>query len=231
MVVGARGGLGAALTQKYRTRQREVLTLDRAQCDLTDPAAVERTAAGWATPLSLCVFSAGASEVGYVDQLDTAAFRRCLEVNFLAPATLMRAWAGRALCRRFVFILSGAADILVPGLGPYALAKRALRDYLYLLRLERSLDGVYLLEVWPGPMETPFDDKARVHGDFVLPRTPRRRSPDDVADEIVRAEEAGRTEVMLSPVPRLLGRVQSVLPQPVAWLIQRHPKLRRRVPS
>jgi NAD(P)-dependent dehydrogenase (short-subunit alcohol dehydrogenase family) len=227
LVVGARSGLGAALTQLYRERSRTVLTLDRDRCDLGDAGAVARVAGEWTTPLALCLFCAGSAEFGYVDSLDASALRRSLEVNFLGPVALFSAWAGRGLCRRFVFVLSGTADLLLPGLGPYALAKRALRDYLYLLRAEASWPDVHVLEVWPGAMETPFDDKARVHGRFQPPRRRSRRAPEEVARRIVRAEETGRDRLMLSPLPRWLGRVQATAPDLAARLMRAHPRLRR----
>jgi short-subunit dehydrogenase len=124
-------------------------------------------------------------------------------------------------------VLSGAADLLVPGLSPYALSKRALRDYLDIVRLERSFPRSRVLTVWPGPIATRFNEKSRVHGSYRLPTGSPGRSARDVAERIYRAEQAGRRELVLSPVPRLAGSIQAIVPAFVRWLIRRHPSFRR----
>jgi len=230
VIIGAEGGLGSALADTYGDHGWRVRRIGRKDGDLADPAEVRRLAAEIARPENapdLVIFSAGTSEAGYVEDLDADSFRRCLEVNFLAPVTLFRAIASATRCRRFVFVLSGLGDVLVPGFSPYALAKRALRDYLHVRELERSFPGCYVLEVRPGPIATGFDDKTRVHGEFRLPRQARRRSARDVAERIYTAERAGRRRLGLSAVPSLLGRVQATAPAVFAWVIRRHPSFRR----
>jgi short-subunit dehydrogenase len=230
-IVGARGGLGRALADVYGERGWTVRAVTRDQCDLADPAAVARLAtelAGSGRPLDLCVLPAGVSEAGYIDEVPAAAFRRCLEVNFLAPVTLLRALATAAGCRRFVFVLSGAAESLVPGLAPYALSKRALRDYVEIARLEGSFPACRILTVWPGAMATEFDRRTRVHGTYRVLPNPRPRSPRYVAERIYRAEEAGRTRLVLSPLPIVVGRLQALAPTLVDGLIRRLPGLGRR---
>ena len=229
VIIGAQGGLGSALAEVYGDRGWRVRGIGRKDGDLADPAEVRRLAAEIARDdaLDLVIFAAGTSEAGYVDEVDADAFRRCLEVNFLAPITLFRAIASATRCRRFVFVLSGLGDVLVPGFSPYALAKRALRDYLEVRALERSFPGCYVLEVRPGPIATAFDDKTRVHGDFRLPRQARCRSARDVAERVYAAERAGRRRLCLSRLPSLLGRLQSTVPAALGWLIRRHPSFRR----
>jgi NAD(P)-dependent dehydrogenase (short-subunit alcohol dehydrogenase family) len=223
LIVGARGGLGRALADVYRERGWTVQAVTRDRCDLADPAAVARLAselAGSERSLELCVVPAGMSEAGYADEVPPAAFRRCLEVNFLAPVTLLSALATTTSCRRFVFVLSGAADLLIPGLTPYALSKRALRDYIEIARLEGSFPACRILVVRPGAIETDFNRRTRVHGAYRLPQGSRPRSPRDVAEQIYRAERAGRTSLVLSPLPILLGRLQALAPALIGRLIR-----------
>lgn len=231
LIVGARGGLGQALVEQYRGRGWTVETVDRDACDLADPAAVTKLARDLSASgggLDLCVMAAGTADAGYLDEVPPEAFRRCLEVNFLAPITILSALATSAACRRFVLVLSGAADLLVPGLAPYSLSKRPLRDWIDVVRLEGSFRDCWILPVWPGAIETEFTRKIRIHGVYRLPRGTRPRPPREVAERIYRAERAGRTCLVLSPVPRLLGRLQALAPGVVRQLIRWHPGLRRR---
>lgn len=230
LVLGASGGLGAALAEVYAARGFRVRRVDRQAGDLSDPAAVRHLAAELSRasgPPEVCIFAAGMSEVGYVDEMDPDALRRALEVNFLAPVTLFHALATATACRRFVFVLSGAADVVLPGLAPYTISKRALRDYLDVRALERSFPDCRVLEVRPGAIATAFDDRTRVHGRFVLPRTARRRSARDVAERIYAAERAGARRLTLSALPGILGRAQSLVPALFRALIRRHPRWRR----
>jgi len=225
LIVGARGGLGQALADVYRERGWMVQPVTRDRCDLGDPVAVARLAGELAESgrrLDVCVLAAGTSEAGYVNEVPPAAFRRCLEVNFLAPLTLLSALAAATPCRRFVLVLSGAADLLVPGLAPYALSKRALRDYVEIAGLEGSFPGCRILVVWPGAIETAFNRRTGVHGTYRLPAPSRPKSPRYVAERIYRAERAGRARLVLSPLPILLGRLQALAPALIGRLIRWH---------
>ncbi len=230
LIVGGRGGLGSALAEIYSARGREVQRISRTGkepgdwvCDLADPAQVSALAGDAArmSGFDLCLFAAGTSEAGYLDDLPDEAFRRCLEVNLLAPLALFRALAMASQpCRRFVFVLSGAAELLVPGLAPYALSKRALRDVLAIRELEGSFPDCRILSVWPGPQDPPFAAPPRLHGPYRLPKRSGARPPAEVALRIVEAEEAGRKHLVLSPLPNLLGRLQACLPAAVGVLVR-----------
>ncbi len=222
LIIGARSGLGQALADVYGEHGWTVDTVNRDTCDLSNQEAVLRLAerlrssAEWP---DVCVFTAGISEAGYADELDDRAFRHCFEVNFFAPVVLFRAVAtGPAPCRRFVFVLSGAADLLLPGLGPYALSKRALRDYLRLIELEGSFPNCLLVTVRPGAMATRFDEKTRVHGRYQLVTGSRPRLVREVAERVYAAERAGRTRLTLSLLPGVLGWLQNIAPAPMRWI-------------
>ncbi len=239
LIVGATSGLGMALAQIYRERGWVVHSVQRKDashttdspwiCDLSHPSAVSSLASDPSkmAGFDLGIFSAGTSEAGYVDALNPESFRRCLEVNFLAPIALFNAMARASPpCRRFVFILSGAAEFLVPGLAPYALSKRALRDYLTFRDLESSFPDCRILTVWPGPLATNFDAKTRLHGGYRLPKAAKVRSPEEVARRILEAEASGKNRLDLSPMARRLGQFQAAVPHAARWLMRCHPALR-----
>lgn len=216
LIVGG-GGLSEALSRAYLDRGWEVQVVLRSggawACDLSRPDEVSALLGDPArvSGFDLCAVVAGVSHAGHADQIPPGAYRECMEVAFLAPIAFVGALArAERPCRRFILVLSGAADLPVPGLGPYALAKRALRDWIALVRMEGSFLGCRFLEVRPGPMATGFDAKTRLHGGFRLPRSGSPRSPDEVARRIVEAEERGQSSLTLSPLARVLG-----------WLVER----------
>jgi NAD(P)-dependent dehydrogenase (short-subunit alcohol dehydrogenase family) len=216
-VFGAGSGLGQAVAERFEQEGWSVMRVTRAECDLADPTAVARwiERAGRDQPMpELCVYCAGTSEVGRLDDLPPDAFRHCFEVNFYAPLTILLHLSrrGPVPCKRFVFIHSGTGDFFLGNLSPYSLSKRALRDVLYFRRLEGALADVEILEVWPGPMATPFNDKTRKHGAVRLPAPLRARPPERVAEAIYRAVTRGKARLRISRLPALLGSLQSMCP-------------------
>lgn len=98
LIVAPTSGLGKALAELYKEYGWSVQAVNQDTCGLSDPTAVAKLAADPGlldSGFELCIFSAGMSEAGYIDELDPHAFRRCLEVNFLAPMTLFYALATR----------------------------------------------------------------------------------------------------------------------------------------
>jgi dTDP-4-dehydrorhamnose reductase len=82
VVFGASGQLGVELVRELRTRQYEVKGLDRAQVDITDPAAVESALAGFDAQI---VFNSAAyNQVDVAEKEPQAAFL----VNALAVRNL-----------------------------------------------------------------------------------------------------------------------------------------------
>jgi short-subunit dehydrogenase len=217
IIFGASGGLGGALAAQLASQGWSVDKVNRADCDLADPASV----ANWLAvatldqqPIDLCVFAAGASEAGRLDDLPANAFRRCMEINFHSVVMILLGLSRRAHlpCRQFICVLSGTADLLLAGLGPYSLAKRSLRDWLYFRRLEGSLPDVYILEVWPGPMQTRFNQATRKYGTITLAAPLRARSPQEVASRVLSAFDRRTNRLVLSSLPQIAGAVQSLCP-------------------
>jgi NAD(P)-dependent dehydrogenase (short-subunit alcohol dehydrogenase family) len=231
LIIGAQGGLGRALAEVYGKAGFEIASLGREECDLSVPEAVARLAADrdfLEAGYDLCVFTAAISEGGYADVLDGDALRRCMEVNFLSEVTLFTALASAPSgCRRFVFVGSGAADVLLPGLLPYSLSKRALRDYLYVADMEKSFPDCYILMVSPGSMDTGFDRKAKLHGTYALPRGMPARPPQWVAKRIFEAERHGKARLNLAPLPTILGWFQRLAPRLTLPVIRRLSRLAR----
>jgi hypothetical protein len=81
--------------------------------------------------------------------------------------------------------------------------------------------------VYPGAIATDFTRKTRVHGSYRPFTRTKVRSATYVAERIYAAQQSGRDRLVLSPIPRLLGWLQAMVPGVIRWLIQRHPALRR----
>ena len=230
LIFGSEGALGSALCQVYEKTGWQVNRCNRSNCDLSQPSSIQSFLATLkGEKIDLCIFTSAVSEVGYVDQVSDQAFRNCIEVNFFSQIQILYTLARQTHpCLRFVFILSGTAEFLIPGLAPYSLSKRLIRDFIEILRCEKSFKNYYFLEVWPGSIQSHFNQKTKIHSQFTLPNPEKAKTPESIALLIYQAEQKNLKTLRLSKLPWLLGKLQATFPLFLRLLIQIHPKLRRR---
>ncbi|MGQ0467411.1 MAG: SDR family oxidoreductase [Sporichthyaceae bacterium] len=174
LVTGAASGIGAAVAEQLLTQGHDVIGIDRAECDLADPAAVDSLALA----------------IGPVDGLanvagvpGTADADLVLRVNFLAARRLARALtisgavvnvaslAGRrpgvddATAERLVVapdaeVLAFGAEL--GGSAAYDLSKKLLVLDTVLLAAEAHGRGMRACAVSPGPITTPILEDFRI---------------------------------------------------------------------
>ncbi|ERH12892.1 MAG: short-chain dehydrogenase [halophilic archaeon J07HB67] len=108
------------------------------------------------------VNNAGYGQLGPVEDVPTARVVRQYDVNLYGPLRLIRA-ALPEMRRRgegtVVNVTSVTARVPFPGGGVYAGSKAALSATTESLRAEVDTEGIDVVEVEPGPVETGFDDR------------------------------------------------------------------------
>ena len=145
--------------------------------------------------------------VGPLGAVPADELERNLVVNFVAPMLLMRrfliATEATAPLRRIVNISSGAARRPVFGWSGYCAAKAGLEMASRVVALEASTRGlaVEVASLAPGVIDTDMQALVRsqspdmfvdVERFRLMKESGQLRSAAEVADEILRAEEAGR---------------------------------------
>ena len=153
--------------------------------DVTDEAAVARGAAEVRAALDGerlwgLVNNAGIAVAGPLLEASAEEFRRQLEVNLIAPLTVIKAFApllgtDRALSGppgRIVNISSVGGRFAAPFVGLYAASKHGLEGLSESLRRELMLFGIDVIIVAPGSVATPIWDKAEQ-----IDLAPYRKSP------------------------------------------------------
>jgi NAD(P)-dependent dehydrogenase (short-subunit alcohol dehydrogenase family) len=161
--------------------------------DVTEAAVRARILEACGGRADILVNNAGYAEAGPVEALPEAAARRQLEVNFFAPAALIRdvmPLMRKQRSGRIVNVSSIAGRFGYPLFGWYCASKHALEGLSDALRLEARPWGIHVSLVEPGPVETEFVDVTKSHaqdriGDPSSPYAPFFRHADAIEREMM----------------------------------------------
>ena len=184
--------------------------------DVTDPDVARRAvdrALETFSGLDVLVNNAGVGLRAPVARLAPVDLEDVFRVNVVGALNFIRAAVphlvdqGRGL---IVNVSSIGARQPVPYLGGYGATKAALAALSESLRMELAGTGVAVLTVFPGSVETGFKTKAKGEP-YPERKSASRLSPEEVAERILLAAEAGRREVRIlsrgESLGLLLGRV------------------------
>ena len=222
LITGAGGGVGQAIACALgrqgmslvllgRDPTRLAATAARASgnavqitCDLSNPRDIAAAAPHLPARLRVLVHSAGLFHHGPLLATGAQTWTDLTQVNLVAPLLLTSAChpALRAAGGDVVFINSTAGLRPGTGNGAYAAGKHALRAAADTLRTELAPDGIRVLSLFPGRIDT--DMQARVLQAEARTLAPPLLSPDDIATVLLAAlrlpAHAAVSEMTVRPV-------------------------------
>lgn len=224
LITGANGGIGTALVQEALDRgatkvyatARTPRTWDDERIvplalDVNDPASVA-AAVSAAQDVTMLVNNAGAiPRTASILELTEAELREGMETNFFGPVLLAQAFAPVLIAHPESVIINvhSVASWYAFG-GVYSASKAALWSATNSLRLELAPQGVHVVGVHVGYVDTAM--AAHATGPKMLPA--------DLVRAVFDAVEAGEYEVIAD---ELTANVKAALSQPVEAL---YPQLR-----
>ena len=233
LITGAGSGLGRELAVQASARGARVIAWDRdaagarataqrvngtwAEVDVTDAQAVADAASG--LRVDVLINNAGVVTGKYLLDASEEQIRRTFEVNTLAGYWTTRAVLPGMLARNhgvIVTIASAAGLVGVAKQTDYSASKWGAIGFTESLRAELRSFGsrVRTLVVAPYYINTGMFDGVRTKFPLVLPIL----EPVKVAGRVLNAIEAGRQQVMLPPLVRILPPLR-LLPVPAFDLI------------
>src|SRR5579872_153770 len=236
LLTGASGGIGQAIARAVARRGAHVILSSRRTevleplaaeiggrvlaCDLSQRDQVDRLASE-AGDVDILIANAALPASGVLTELTPEQIDRMLEVNLHAPIALARALAPAMVSRgrgHMVFISSLAGKAASPASSIYSATKFGLRGFALGLRADLAPHGVGVSTVLPG-----FVRDAGMFADagVTLPRGVGTRTPDEVADAVVRAIESDRAEIEVAPLPLRMGASFASLAPGLAGRISR----------
>jgi uncharacterized protein len=215
LVTGAAGGLGAATVRALASQGARVVLSGRNEsalaaladevggevdladlCDREQVDALAERAAGF----DVLVLNAGVGHDPLLAEVGAADVDTVLDTNLRAPMLMAFAFVQRHLATAtpgaLVFVGSVAGVSATPGTRLYNASKFGLRGFVLSLRQELHGTPVSASLVAPGFIR---DAGMFATSGVDLPPGVRTRTPDNVADAVVRAIRKGPAEVFVAP--------------------------------
>jgi len=239
IVTGASSGIGEALARRLGAEGARVVLVARREAELTRVAETIRADGGEAhvLPADLAepkvAHAAGreaeARLAGGVDLLVNNAgygghrpvvdwpledVERMTRVNYLGAVAITQAVLPGMIERgrgALVFVASVAGRVATPLEAPYAATKAAMLAFAEALSCEVEDQGVHVMTVCPGVIDTPFFTAADLER---MPAVARRGMVpvDGLVDAILRGLARGRREVTHPASLAAASRIQALVP-------------------
>lgn len=239
LVTGATGGIGGAIARALHAhgatvvlsgRREELLEElgsalgDRAEAapaDLAEPDGPARLAAA-AGAVDVLVANAALPASGRLEDFDSEEIDRSIAVNLRAPIQLTRALLPGMLERgrgHVVLVSSLSGKVASPRSALYSATKFGLRGFAAGLREDVEPLGIGVTVVFPGFVS---DAGFFAESGVKLPRWVATRTPEQVADGVVRGIERERAEVDVAPLSLRIGtRISELVPVTAARVQRR----------
>jgi NAD(P)-dependent dehydrogenase (short-subunit alcohol dehydrogenase family) len=146
--------------------------------DVTDPEGIERArrtvAAEPGIVLRAVINNAGIGLAGPLELMPLEDIRKTMEVNYIAPLAIAKAFLPllRESRGRLINVTSAAGKFASPFGGAYAASKFALEAASDALRVELASFGIPVIVVEPGSVKTPFWDRGVAAGEAMMGQVP-----------------------------------------------------------
>src|SRR5579884_1477039 len=220
LLTGATGGIGHAIARAFAAQRARMIITGRREealralaeevaaetvvCDLADRQDVDRLIET-VGEVDILVANAAHPATGVFTEFDQARIDRILEINLRAPIALARGLARGMIARghgHLVFISSLSGKAAQPSSALYSATKFGLRGFALAARSDLRPHGVGVSVVLPGFIR---DAGMFAESGVRLPPGVGTRTPEQVAQAVIRAVERNRPEVEVAPLFLRLG--------------------------
>lgn len=222
LITGATGGIGEAIARKLNAHGASSLLTGRRSdrlatlaeeldatttvCDLANRSELVKLAEE-AADVDIVIANAGLPATGKLTSFSLEQIDRALDVNLRAPIVLARLIGEKMVDRgsgQIVFISSIAGKVSLGGSALYSATKFGLRGLAFGLREDLAPHGVGVSILFPG-----FIRDAGMFADakVKLPPGVGTKTPEEVAEGVLRAIEHNRAETDVAAFSQRIGGV------------------------
>jgi 3-oxoacyl-[acyl-carrier protein] reductase len=189
LVLGGRGGIGSAISDRFRIDGREVTAVGRSEFDMGNGDQIDAFFKKNGNNFDILIHSGGLNHPNLFETLTDAEIRESLEVNlhgFLSVVkTCLPYWQSSGFGR--ILVISSLYGFLGrKGRLPYVMSKHALNGAVKTLAIELACHGVLVNAISPGFIGTKMTYKNNPPGTIAkfVAGIPLGRlgDPEDIAD-------------------------------------------------
>lgn len=140
--------------------------------------------------------------------------RQCFDTNFFSNIVILNTIFNKNNFQdldKCIFILSGLSIKSLPNFGIYAATKSALYSYVEALKLELKKKDVKVFSVFPGTMDTNFDQNAIIAHNVKTFQI-KKKNPSVIAEKIIYNVSRNNTTIILDKKPFILFLLTILMP-------------------
>ncbi len=196
----ALGQAEAQVSESASTATNRVIGVPANVTDEEQVAALMQQAVKEFGRIDLVMCSAGIGGAGMIDTFSGAEMERMMNINFMGTFHCVRAALPSMRQQHsghFVFMSSMAGKLCVPLLTAYCATKWAVRGFSAALRAELYGTAIGVTTVYPSWVDTPMVQREQAGAELLNIEV--LLTADQVADEILQAVIAGKTDLTLAP--------------------------------
>ena len=176
--------------------------------------------------IDVLVNSAGYGKLVWLDQQSLDAIENQIQVNLIGAIQISREILPYMLTEnrgQIIHITSISSYVGLPTYSIYTTTKFGLRGFLESLRREMRGTGITISGVFPGAVDTEFDQHAGVHWEITRV-TPDwlLLSPDDVAKLILKVIKKKKKNVVAPGIMWVPIIANTLCPRLVSWIVSRY---------
>lgn len=234
-ITGATSGIGRKMTERliaqghtvYATGRNEsaIKSLENLgaivmQADLRNRDDIDQIAA-MLPPLDVAILNAGLGYFSSAIDLSDDEIDQMLEINVRAPIYLAKRLAPAMIEKgsgHFIFVGSQAGKVATKKASVYAASKHAITGFVNGFRLEVGEHNIAVTGIYPGPIDTPFLQKADATNAYRDAISKFLIQPEKVASEVVKAIDKQPREVNLPRIMSFTSKLYAVAPRMVEFL-------------
>lgn len=166
--------------------------------------------------IDIAILNAGVGVFEYAFDLSDADIDSMIDVNVKAPIFLAKRLSKSMLKHRsghIIFIGSQAGKVATKKASVYAASKHAITGFANGLRMELAPYNIHVSVLYPGPIDTPFLQKADTTNNYRDSIEKFLLKPEKVADEVLRMIKKPVREVNLPRVMSITSKLYAVAPK------------------
>ncbi|RUL57147.1 SDR family NAD(P)-dependent oxidoreductase [Lysinibacillus antri] len=229
-ITGATSGIGRVMTENclkkgytvYATGRNESelnalkqLGANIFKADLSNVDEIENVC-GQLPIINVAILNAGVGIFQNAFDLLDEEIDAMIDVNIRAPFYLTKRISTKMMEQQFghlIFIGSQAGKVATKKASVYAATKHAITGYTNGLRMELAPFNIDVTTVYPGPIDTPFLQKADATNTYRKSMERFLLNPEKVANEVMKTIDKPVREVNLPRIMSLTSKLYAVAPR------------------